>query len=277
MEATTEGLAQLATVLFPSRFVGKRLLCMLVAYFDESGTHAESPIIAVAGFLAPQERWIEYEAKWAHVLEKWGLSVFHMAEYENRQGPYAALTNPDRIELLGSLIEIIAATAWVGISVALVKADYAAIRDAENVTFGSEYGLCANDCIRLLNKWLNVRGIRERIAYVCELGPLGATDLQRAFEHAYATDPDRFHLQSLHFVSKTQYAQLQAADFLAYETPKQVLRRVGRDSRELRKSLEKLLRRVPVESNLLDARNLPDYVAKARAWKREHGTNDASS
>src|SRR5947208_1882062 len=118
---------------------------MLAAYFDESGTHSESPIVAVAGFLAPQERWIEYEAKWSRLLEKWGLSDFHMADYENRQGVYATLANPARVELLASLIEVIAATAWVGIAVALVKADYAAISKAENVTFGSEYSFCAND------------------------------------------------------------------------------------------------------------------------------------
>jgi hypothetical protein len=35
---------------------------VMTAYFDESGTHgAESPLVAVAGFIANLEQWSAYE------------------------------------------------------------------------------------------------------------------------------------------------------------------------------------------------------------------------
>jgi len=244
---------------------------MLAAYLDESGTHVESPVLAVAGFLAPQGHWLEYESKWSGVLEKWGLSTFHMVEYENRQGPYAQFSNEQRKELLASLIDIIRATVWVGVAAAVVKKDYDAICQAERITFGSPYSLCANECIRLLKRWMDAQRVPERITFMFELGAQGAADIHGAFGAAHAIDPDRYHLQGLHFVSKSQYSQLQAADILAYETPKQAIRTLGLDPRELRKSLDRLLRGVPVENSLLDAHSLPDYVAKSREWLRGHG------
>jgi len=171
LEAIAEGLERLATILFPSRFTGKRLLLMLAAYFDESGAHSDSPIIAVADF---SHRKSDGLSTRQNGLTSWKVgSVWFPYGRLETAGAVCDLSEPERIELLASLIEIIATTAWVGISAALVKADYAAICEAERVTFGSEYALCANDGIRLLNKWLDERHIRERVAYMYELGAPG--------------------------------------------------------------------------------------------------------
>ena len=271
MEVTVEGIEKFATILFPSRFIGRRLLLMLAAYLDESGTHSDSPIISVAGFLSTQARWIEYEPKWTNALAKWGLAEFHMTDFENWQPPYDKLSKTEHIELIGSLIDVIRATAWVGVAAALVKRDFIEVCASENVSLGSEYSFCANTCIRLLRQWMDTKQIPERIVYVFALGAEGASDIHKAFEKAHAENADRLHLQSLHFSTPDQYTQLQAADILAHESIKQAARVLGYDDRALRKSLERILKGVPVESSLLHADAIRrNVIALREEWARLH-------
>jgi len=43
---------------------------VLIGYFDESGTHAGSPAVAVAGVLGPQDDWNRFESSWRWFLDK---------------------------------------------------------------------------------------------------------------------------------------------------------------------------------------------------------------
>jgi Protein of unknown function (DUF3800) len=239
-------------------------MMMLTAYFDESGTHSGSPILAVGGLLAPQDAWVQFAGKWSRALQKCGLAQFHMVEFENRRGAYKVLSETERTELITRLTDIIAETAVVGVAAALVKGDYATLQETENFTFGSEYSFCANECVRLFKDWMNAQGSQRRIVYVFEKGAEGVSGLRQSFEEGLESDPDRYHLQGLHFFTKADHTQLQAADIFAYEALKQALRVSGRDSRPLRKSLGNILRGVSTESSLLDRDSLPDYLAKAR-------------
>src|SRR5215510_7489280 len=52
---------------------------MLVAYFDGSGTDAESKYVVVAGFVAPSHRWVDFENEWASFLRtpRYSLEYAH--------------------------------------------------------------------------------------------------------------------------------------------------------------------------------------------------------
>lgn len=38
---------------------------MLRAYFDDSGTHADAPVIAVGGVIGTDDQWRQFLQKWA--------------------------------------------------------------------------------------------------------------------------------------------------------------------------------------------------------------------
>jgi hypothetical protein len=82
---------------------------VVVAYFDESGTHSGSGVFAIAGYVAAQEDWIKFETDWKRVLRSAGISYFHMVEYENRCGPFATWGEEKRHEVLTDLLAVIKA------------------------------------------------------------------------------------------------------------------------------------------------------------------------
>lgn len=42
----------------------------LNGYFDESGIHAQAPVIVVAGYVAPEQDWRRFEIKWKKILKE---------------------------------------------------------------------------------------------------------------------------------------------------------------------------------------------------------------
>ncbi len=51
---------------------------MLLAYFDESGTHGGSLHTVMAGFAGTPEQWEAFIPEWQSVLEKYGRRSLHM-------------------------------------------------------------------------------------------------------------------------------------------------------------------------------------------------------
>jgi hypothetical protein len=43
---------------------------MLTGYFDDSGTHSNSEIVVMAGFVGTGEQWQKFEKTWADKLSK---------------------------------------------------------------------------------------------------------------------------------------------------------------------------------------------------------------
>ena len=50
---------------------------MLKAYFDDSGTHNGSAVIAAGGFVAKAEEWDVFEREWSEMLEVEEIGWFH--------------------------------------------------------------------------------------------------------------------------------------------------------------------------------------------------------
>ena len=51
------------------------------AYFDGSGSAADTPVVAVAGFIATSVQWVEFERNWKDACSAFGVSALHMKDY----------------------------------------------------------------------------------------------------------------------------------------------------------------------------------------------------
>ncbi|HEY2546580.1 MAG TPA: hypothetical protein VGI46_10985, partial [Candidatus Acidoferrum sp.] len=90
-------------------------MLMLTGFMDETG-HSEDPTLhfaGMAGFVAPLERWREFERFWQPTLDSYGLKKpFHMKDFAHSVQEFKDWKNDEgrRKELFGKLIEIIKKT-----------------------------------------------------------------------------------------------------------------------------------------------------------------------
>jgi hypothetical protein len=51
-------------------------------YLDDGGHPDDQPALVVAGYVASEEQWREFESKWRNALKRFGLSEpFHMTDF----------------------------------------------------------------------------------------------------------------------------------------------------------------------------------------------------
>ncbi len=236
----TAYLGDLIPLLFP---IGTRehSLMVLAAYFDESGTHRDSPVVAVGGFLSTAERWVTFEEEWRTVLRSNHLEYFHMTDFENRRGPYSGWLDKQREHVIKRLCGIINRSIIGGFSTAVVKDAYEVVDAQARSLLGTPYSFCAEWCLIMVYRQLTKARNKDRVAYFFESGCRG---LERLLQQNQIDQWRAAHqVLSLSFGNKKDFLPLQAADILAYETTKQSVRHVGLDSRPRRLLMENLLRK----------------------------------
>src|ERR1700730_11372312 len=62
---------------------------MFTIYFDASGTPDNHPALALAGFIAKTEQWIEFEKNWKDTLHTYGVTEMHMKKFAHGVGEFA--------------------------------------------------------------------------------------------------------------------------------------------------------------------------------------------
>ena len=80
---------------------------MLRAYFDRSELVNPAPVVAVGGYVTTDEKWTEFESAWKQVLDDFGVSMFHMVDFECRHGEFANWLNDRRTAFIRQLIDVV--------------------------------------------------------------------------------------------------------------------------------------------------------------------------
>jgi hypothetical protein len=208
----------------------------LTAYLDESGTHAGSPAVSVAGYLSTPEQWQVFEAEWLTALGDFGVPSFHMTDFANRAKPFAHWNESQRRERFRRLVEIINRHALFSVGHVVPTASFDAIfSDKAKRIVGGAYGLAATVCFLDAAKLLDPQFPSARIKYIFEMGAEGTGQVLKTFRQN-SKDPDQrtaLKLLSLQFESK-EFVPLQAADILAYELSRHLPRQLGTNSRRPR-------------------------------------------
>ena len=61
---------------------------ILTTYLDESGTHAESPVLIMGGIVGRPEQWADYNRKWVRLRKKHMFECFHSKELKDGDGEF---------------------------------------------------------------------------------------------------------------------------------------------------------------------------------------------
>jgi hypothetical protein len=218
------------------------LWAMLSAYFDESGTHPNSPICVVAGLVAPPLQWERLTVEWQRVLDSEGLPDFHMKDFAHSRNAFEGWDKERRDRLIRRLIPIIKRRVNKRVWTAVVMEQYRQLLVGDT-NDEHAYGLCALGCASRL-RWLALQTGKQDfyIPYMFEQGGKGSAIVFRAFENLLANGRGDFYRMSyLTVADRRRAVPLQAADLHAYEIFKYFSDQIAMTGRGLRASLYQLL------------------------------------
>jgi hypothetical protein len=208
-----------------------RLVLALHAYFDDSGTHAESEVVTVAGYISSAEQWKVFEQEWGSALNEWGLEFFHMSKFANKAPGYADWTDQDRRFRFARLVGVMNRHVIASVGIAIPKRAFDQIFPKKAKRFvGGAYGLAATACFLEVARVLEPDYPSARIAYVFEAGTRGSGEISKVFNWNFDDREQRskMKLLSITFEGK-EFLPLQAADILAYELYRLVPHEIGID------------------------------------------------
>jgi hypothetical protein len=242
-------------------------------YFDDSGTHSQSDIAVAACYVAPASQWLKFQRAWSKAAEQEGFRVFHMAEFNARQGDFKGWDDPKRERVIRKLVAIIRRCTTHGIALGLPKSDYDAVMpaDLKKKMGNHHYSWCVKLCFGEIEKWRDRCSLTAPMAYVFEKGTRGATgELIDALTKYAKTQADalrRYGLETsgFSFQKKDDAVQLQAADILAWETCHQMRNVVFAASpRTRRKSYSELRRDDHAQVYYIRRHQIEKWVTKTR-------------
>lgn len=105
------------------------IVALVKFYLDEAGTHAEAPVLTVAGYGALPSQWKLFTKEWNATLRPAGIKCYHATDAQALKGEFKEWDAPKRDELVARLLPIIPKYA-AGIAISIVMKDF-------NVTFAS--------------------------------------------------------------------------------------------------------------------------------------------
>lgn len=194
---------------------------MLTAYFDDSGTDLNSPLVVVAGYLSSDHMWESFNVRWANLLLKNGVTQMRRSKLESLEGEFKGWIPDQRTEFVKKAHAVIRKFTYLPIGIAIVKADFEEAFPVNSTArrFGL-YSWCIHGCLAALGEWCEKRNHREPITFVFEAGTEGRDQVHKTFTVLCANPekrpPRACPIKSWSFAPK-KVLPLQAADLIAYE------------------------------------------------------------
>lgn len=224
--------------MWPKSSIGagaQKGIVLLIAYFDETGTHKQARLTGLSGFIAPSQIWGEIATSWDARLKAeepdHRAKVYHAVDCFNGYNEFKNLIYWTRVrrELLTSdLAQILASKGISAISSALLQADWDDVfaslaSDTFRLRFPSAYHLCFEHCVQQAFSWSERFAKGAPVAFVFA----EQNEYQEQAEQilrAYQASTERgSKIASITFSSPQKLIPLQAADLMAYEITKSVM------------------------------------------------------
>lgn len=269
----------LSQELRPFYLGGRKLphVVALAAYFDDSYRYDRASgdprkgICVMAGYIAPVEVWDEvFTPTWREIIETAPHKIREFKASDCRQGKKefaAPWTASERLELMSNLVSTIA--GWpplkiIGVGAATVL-DFGQVRSEKErralIRFGYlwSFSMVSAICIRTAGHILgedNFQPVFDESEHQSK-----ALEAYRSMREIFEKPETADRIRPPHFGPSHLIEPLQAADFLAHETYKEMDNRSSVPQRQASRALERLVGGVPHIARYWDAYELRDRNA----------------
>jgi hypothetical protein len=195
---------------------------ILTAYYDESGTHKDSPATVLAGFVGDTNDWVDFEIEWAKVLRAFKITHIRAKHLAHRQGQHKDWSASQVDELEASILYLLQERKHMFASKTVLRDDeykmfYVGGGPEKKERLDTRYGLCFRSLLHFIPQMERISGA-HCINFILESGHKNAGDAFRIFEEIQEDRniPWRDILGSFTVGLKQKSPALQAADYLAY-------------------------------------------------------------
>jgi hypothetical protein len=209
-------------VALAHRWEPERLFMIFTAYLDESGTHAGSPVSAMAGFVGDARQWRKFEKRASKLFGRFGVDVFHSIDLRRTDKDFAGWKVDRKIEFLDEFGHIINETLQAGVASFIQEEDYKYYRNLpwpRKSRRDSKYTLMFRACLsQMIDVIARVPTTKEpKLNIVLEGGHNNAQDAVRIYKWAKSRlGNSSYALAGLTFAAKQDCLPLAAADLFAY-------------------------------------------------------------
>lgn len=213
------------------------VLTELHAYMDESGTHRGSKIACVGGCVAASGEWSTWNREWQAVLKNPGtgkspLSYFHSTDAAHSRDQFYGWPKEEANAFALKLIPIINKNRILKVSAAVDMAVYDEVITGELRTgLEDPYYLCMLMCISMISEVARppYAPRKTRVSYIFEENKQFAKRAHEIFENIKRKRDGarRFKMGAIAFDNCIDSPMLQASDIVAYETHREMRRKLG--------------------------------------------------
>lgn len=195
----------------------------LTAYFDESGTHDDSSVAGMAGFVGDKRQWQKFEKRVTKLFARYRISAYHTIDVRRTKADFKGWPVDRKIEFLDEFQHIINETLQGGVAAFIKREDYdyyCGLTWPKGTRQDSEYGIlfraCLSQTIDTIG-YLPVMG-EPKLKIVLEDGHRNRDDAKRIYDWANGRIGQHRALSGLSVALKKDSLPLAAADLLAYSS-----------------------------------------------------------
>jgi hypothetical protein len=194
---------------------------LLRAYFDDSGTHASSEVVVLAGLIGAGAQWDSFKRQWAEKLTcplpgKPTLKRFHLSACNARDGEFQSYNDAEQDAVIHDFRQIIIDTKLTSIATGIDKRAWhelivGPIRDV----LGEPLVVCFVNCIDETIRIAEPQADGHQIEVVFDQGI--ETERLREIAAAFIAPSRRLRVDSVGFARVEDVLPLQGAYIVATE------------------------------------------------------------
>jgi hypothetical protein len=195
---------------------------IFTGYFDESGTHVDAKVSAMAGFVGNDRQWRKYEKRTSRLFKRYGVKVFHAIDVRRGHGDFKGWTVDRKIEFLDEFQHVINETLEGGVASFIRNEDYqyySGLYWPKKARRDSKYTIMFRACLaHAVDVVGHIPQAKEpRLFVVLEDGHTNAEDAVRSYRWVQdRATMAQSALAGLAFSNKKDCLPIAAADNFAY-------------------------------------------------------------
>lgn len=201
---------------------------VFACYLDAARHDKESPIVSMAGYIAPFQDWLPFETAANAICDVAGVRTIHGYDLDQTKGDFKGWSRERKEGFVRSLQEPLIKTGAIGFAFSVHKKEFAAAKKLHQVMpQESAYGFCFRSIAGLICDDPIMRMHFDQIpgadiSFILESGDPNSRDVDRIFDDLKLNSPYRGRLKAVTRAPKDSTRSLQMADLLAFYSRRHV-------------------------------------------------------